>query len=237
MLFGDRRIFSIHPSQSRWISASHKFIKRFLDLILATLGLIALLPLFIAVALAVKTETRGPIFFSQRRGGLGGEEFVIYKFRTMTTMEDGDDVIQVTRNDPRVTRVGAFLRRTSIDELPQLLNIIKGNMSLVGPRPHPTALDRKYAGIVEGYNKRYAALPGLTGWAQVNGLRGETPKPEMMAERVRHDIWYIDNWSIWLDLQIIALTSLVILVPAGVSQFRKGVAAGEVRLSDEVHRN
>jgi len=154
------------------------------------------------VAAAVCIESRGPALFRQRRTGLDGVPFVIYKFRTMTVLEDGDTVIQVTRNDCRVTRIGALLRRSSIDELPNLLNVLMGQMSLIGPRPHALAHDRYWSAVIPEYPARWLAKPGITGLAQVAGWRGETRDITSMANRVAHDLDYIRNWSLGLDITI-----------------------------------
>jgi len=158
-------------------------------------------------AIAIKLDSRGPIIFRQRRSGLNANEFVILKFRTMTVLEDGPVVTQACRDDLRVTRVGKFLRRSSIDELPQLFNVLRGDMSLVGPRPHALAHDDEYRVHIADYAFRHHVKPGMTGWAQVNGLRGETASFEQMAQRVKFDLWYISNWSLGLDLNILLRTS------------------------------
>jgi putative colanic acid biosynthesis UDP-glucose lipid carrier transferase len=167
------------------------------------------MPFLAAVAAAVRMETRGPVFFRQRRTGLDGVPFVIFKFRTMTVVEDGEVVVQASRNDGRVTRVGSFLRRTSIDELPNLFNVLMGQMSLIGPRPHALAHDRYWSAVIPEYNGRWLTKPGITGLAQVAGWRGETPNIESMARRVSHDLDYIRNWSIGLDLAILFRTLLL----------------------------
>jgi exopolysaccharide biosynthesis polyprenyl glycosylphosphotransferase len=160
------------------------------------------------VALAIRLDSKGPIFFRQNRIGFSGRTFQIYKFRTMITMDNGDVVRQASRNDKRVTRVGRLLRRSSIDELPQLLNVLQGEMSLVGPRPHAVAHDNEYDKLIAVYALRHHMKPGITGWAQVNGCRGETPTLDSMRERVEHDIWYINNWSLWLDIVTLFRTVL-----------------------------
>lgn len=164
-------------------------------------------------AMAIKLEGRGPVFFRQQRHGFNHSVFRIYKFRTMTVAEDGEVVTQAKRGDQRVTRVGAFLRKWSLDELPQLINVMRGEMSLVGPRPHALAHNHEYALTIENYSGRHKVKPGLTGWAQVNGLRGETSEQERMAERVKYDLDYIDNWSVWFDLKIFVLTVRAVLFP------------------------
>ncbi|MBL8572306.1 MAG: exopolysaccharide biosynthesis polyprenyl glycosylphosphotransferase [Hyphomicrobiaceae bacterium] len=181
--------------------------KRGFDIVAAAAGLILLAPLFAAVAVAIKLETPGPVFFRQPRFGFNRETFSIFKFRSMGVMEDGTVAFkQATKNDPRITRVGAFIRRTNIDELPQLINVLKGDMSLVGPRPHPLSLDRAYENRLSLYARRHNMKPGITGWAQVNGHRGETDTMEKMGARLEHDLFYLDNWSLLLDLRIILLT-------------------------------
>ncbi len=184
-------------------------IKRGFDLVLATFGSIFFLPMLLVAAIAIKLESAGPVIFKQRRRGFNGREFTIYKLRTMTVLEDGPDIRQAERNDRRITRVGTVLRRTSIDELPQLLNVLRGDMSLVGPRPHAVAHDDQYSRCIANYAFRNHVKPGLTGWAQVNGLRGETAQIELMKRRVEHDVWYINNWSLWLDLFIVVRTCFV----------------------------
>ena len=185
--------------------------KRAMDLVIASLGLLMLAPLLLGVAAAIKLTSRGPVFFRQRRYGLDGEEIVVYKFRSMRVCEDGAVVAQATKGDPRVTRVGAMLRKTSIDELPQLLNVIQGKMSLVGPRPHAIAHNELYRKLINGYMIRHKVRPGITGFAQVNGLRGETETLEKMSERVRYDLEYLRNWSPWLDIKILFKTLAVVL--------------------------
>jgi exopolysaccharide biosynthesis polyprenyl glycosylphosphotransferase len=180
--------------------------KRAFDLVAATLGLIALAPLFALVALRIRWEGPGPVLFRHTRYGFNQEPFRIFKFRTMTTMEDGAEVKAATRCDPRVTRVGAFLRRFSIDELPQLLNVLMGEMSIVGPRPHALAHDQRYVERISRYARRHNVKPGITGWAQVSGHRGEILNDEGMQARIEHDLYYVDNWSLWLDVKIVLMT-------------------------------
>ena len=180
--------------------------KRMFDVFAAGAALIMLAPLFAAIAVLIKLDSRGPVFFRQRRRGYNHREFKIYKFRTMTTLDDGDRIEQARRNDPRVTRIGRFLRRSNIDELPQLINVLRGQMSIVGPRPHAVAHDRFFETRIDRYARRLNVKPGITGWAQVNGFRGETDTDEKMQARVAHDLHYIDNWSLPFDLYIIALT-------------------------------
>lgn len=180
--------------------------KRFEDVVLGSiiLALIAL-PMMI-IALGVKLTSRGPVFFRQRRYGLNGEEIGVLKFRTMTVCEDGPSVVQATRNDARVTPFGGFLRRTSLDELPQFLHVITGSMSIVGPRPHAVAHNEQYRSMIQGYMLRHKVKPGITGWAQVNGWRGETDTLEKMEKRVEFDLAYIRNWQLIWDIKIIFLT-------------------------------
>jgi len=186
-------------------------IKRTLDLFMAGSILIAIAPFLAVVSLLIKLDSPGPVIFRQRRKGFNGREFAIYKFRTMNVLEDGTEIRQAQRNDTRVTRVGRILRATSIDELPQLVNVLRGQMSLVGPRPHPVALDNGCSKVIANYAFRQHVKPGLTGWAQINGFRGETAKLKLMEQRVVRDLWYIKNWSIWLDLRIIIRTFFVLL--------------------------
>lgn len=180
--------------------------KRALDVVVALAGLLLFLPLLLAVAAAIRLETPGPALFRQRRTGRGGRVFVIFKFRTMTVAGDVDEVRHATRDDPRVTAFGGLLRRLSIDELPQLLNVLAGDMSLVGPRPHALDHERRYAALVPGYAQRFRARPGLTGYAQVQGLRGEIHELRCMSDRVAADNRYIEDWSLGLDLAILART-------------------------------
>ena len=184
--------------------------KRILDVVGALTAIVLFLPLLLTIALVVKLESGGPIIFRQRRTGHRGRVFTILKFRTMTVSEDTADLRQATRGDSRITTVGAVLRKLSLDELPQILNVLRGDMSLVGPRPHALVHDEKYATEVPNYAARFRAKPGLTGLAQVSGLRGAIQNLDAIDARVDADNAYIDNWSIWLDLKIIARTGLVI---------------------------
>lgn len=188
--------------------ASHALIgKEVFDRIFALFVLLAIAPVLIAVAVAVKCSSSGPVLFTQRRKGANGKIFNIYKFRSMRMHAEAMGVVrQATRDDPRVTRVGAFLRRTSLDELPQFFNVLRGEMSVVGPRPHAIEHDKLYQDIVDGYIHRYRIKPGITGWAQINGFRGETDRIEKMQGRVAHDLYYLNNWSFWLDIQIVLAT-------------------------------
>lgn len=180
--------------------------KRVEDLAGASVLLVATLPIFIAAAIAVKLNSKGPVFFIQNRMGLNNRNIRVIKFRTMSVMEDGATVVQASKNDDRITRTGRFLRKWSIDELPQLINVLKGEMSLVGPRPHALAHDKYFASIVYRYANRHQVKPGITGLAQISGYRGETPHPRMMSKRVQYDLWYIENWSLLLDLKVILFT-------------------------------
>jgi putative colanic acid biosysnthesis UDP-glucose lipid carrier transferase len=193
------------------LTAFERAVKRTLDIVGSTMAILFLWPLLLLAAIAIKFDSGGPVIFQQRRTGFNGKEFVIFKLRTMTVLEDGPAITQACRGDPRATRVGKFLRRSSIDELPQLLNVLKGEMSLVGPRPHAVAHDREYKVHIADYGYRHHIRPGMTGWAQVNGLRGETRSLEKMTERVKLDLWYIDNWSLGFDINILVRTCFEIL--------------------------
>ncbi len=181
-------------------------LKRCFDILLSLLFLVTLYPvIWCFVAIGTRLSSPGPVLFRQTRTGYKGKPFTLYKFRSMRVNADADKV-QATADDPRKTRFGDFLRRTSLDELPQFINVLKGDMSIVGPRPHMELHTEKYTQLVDEYLVRHMVKPGITGWAQVNGCRGETPTTESMAERVRHDIWYIEHWSLGLDLEIIIKT-------------------------------
>ena len=185
----------------------NSLIKRVSDVVLS-IGILALIwPLLLVLALAVKLSSPGPILFRQRRYGIDGHEIVVYKFRTMTVCEDGDRIVQARRNDGRVTRIGRFMRATSLDELPQFFNVLQGGMSVVGPRPHAVAHNEQYRKLISGYMLRHKVKPGITGWAQVNGLRGETEDVDKMKARVHYDLDYLRNWSLWLDLWIVVRTA------------------------------
>jgi len=183
-----------------------RVLKRLEDLALASLLLVLVAIPMLLIALAIKLTSKGPVLFRQRRHGENGVEFQVLKFRSMTCEDNGPVVAQATRNDPRITRVGAFLRRTSLDELPQLFNVLSGDMSLVGPRPHAIAHNALYRTKILEYMRRHTVKPGITGWAQVNGLRGETDTLDKMVARVEHDLQYIRSWSPWLDIKILLLT-------------------------------
>jgi putative colanic acid biosynthesis UDP-glucose lipid carrier transferase len=197
-----------------WVpsSATRTFdAKRLLDLAVSLALIAVLLPVLAVITLAVALETRGPVLFCQRRTGMGGQIFGMFKFRSMRVTENGTDVVQATENDPRVTRVGRVLRSTSLDELPQLFNVLSGEMSLVGPRPHAVAHDEYYGARIANYVIRQKTKPGMTGWAQVNGARGETPELRQMQARVDLDAWYVEHHSFLLDLKILAKTPLEVL--------------------------
>lgn len=189
----------------------HRAAKRILDLLIATVALIILIPAFVAIAVLVRLDSQGPILFRQRRTGLNGRVFRILKFRTMTVVEDGDAITHAVRDDPRVTRVGDFLRKSSLDEMPQLINVILGHMSLVGPRPHALAHDAHYSALLPYYGQRFAVRPGLTGLAQVKGFRGEIRQLDCMAQRVDADVEYVKSWSIRSDIVILFQTIPLIL--------------------------
>jgi putative colanic acid biosysnthesis UDP-glucose lipid carrier transferase len=186
-------------------------VKRISDYVLASLILVLIAPLLVAVAIGVKLSSPGPILFKQRRYGVDGRKIVVYKFRTMTVAEDGDVVRQATKNDSRITPFGGFLRKTSLDELPQFINVLQGRMSVVGPRPHAVAHNELYRKLIRGYMIRHKVRPGITGLAQVNGYRGETETVEKMKARIDYDLAYLRNWSVLLDLQIVLKTVVVVL--------------------------
>lgn len=185
-------------------------LKRIFDIIGATAILLLTIPLWVGIAIAVRVTSPGPVIFRQRRYGLHGEKIIVHKFRSMTVTQDDERLEQATRDDPRITAVGRFLRRTSLDEWPQFWNVLKGDMSLVGPRPHAVAHNEFYRGAIQGYMSRHKVKPGVTGWAQVNGYRGETRTLERMEKRIELDLEYIRNWSPLLDIQIIFKTILVV---------------------------
>jgi Undecaprenyl-phosphate glucose phosphotransferase len=186
-------------------------VKRASDIALSLFVLIVASPLLLALAFLVKLSSPGPVIFKQRRYGLDGEEIVVYKFRSMTVTEDGDAIVQCSPGDSRLTPIGALMRRTSLDELPQFFNVLQGRMSIVGPRPHAVAHNETYRKLIKGYMQRHKVRPGVTGWAQVNGLRGETETLDKMKARIDHDLDYLRNWSLRLDLYIIARTLFVVL--------------------------
>lgn len=214
-------IFGANLLQSRWhrigssavlsiydtpIQGINEWLKRLEDVVIASLALVMLSPLMLLIAIGVKLSSKGPVIFRQRRYGFCGNTIEVWKFRSMTTQENGAKVVQATRNDPRVTRFGAFLRRTSLDELPQFINVLRGEMSIVGPRPHAVAHNEQYRSLVSGYMLRHKVKPGITGWAQVNGWRGETDTLEKMSKRVEYDLDYIRRWSLFFDCYIVLMT-------------------------------
>ena len=186
-------------------------LKRASDIVLSLIILAVIWPVMAIVAAAVKLTSPGPVLFRQRRYGADGQSIVVYKFRSMTVLEDGTNIRQAQRDDQRLTSIGAFLRRTSIDELPQFINVLQGRMSIVGPRPHANAHNEMYRKLIRGYMIRHKVRPGITGWAQVCGYRGETNTLDKMEQRIAHDLDYLRNWSIWLDIKIIVMTTLSVL--------------------------
>ena len=199
----DNPVLCIYDSP---FSADHAFIKRVEDLLVGSIILTLISPILVAIAIAVKVTSKGPVLFKQTRYGQKGEKIRVWKFRSMTVCEDGDTVTQATRGDSRYTKIGAFLRRTSLDELPQFFNVLQGTMSIVGPRPHAVAHNEQYRQIIPGYMLRHLVKPGITGWAQVNGWRGETNTIHKMRKRIEFDLEYMREWSLWLDMKIIFLT-------------------------------
>ncbi|WP_158108508.1 undecaprenyl-phosphate glucose phosphotransferase [Vibrio furnissii] len=200
---GGVQTFSIFSSP---FDGMGKVIKRIEDIVIGSMIALLISPVLIAVAVGVKLSSPGPVLFKQDRYGLGGKKIKVWKFRSMKVMENDAVVTQATKNDPRVTKFGAFIRRTSLDELPQFLNVLQGSMSIVGPRPHAVAHNEQYRKIVDNYMIRHKIKPGITGWAQINGYRGETETVDKTEKRVRYDIQYMQNWSLWLDIKIIFLT-------------------------------
>ena len=186
-------------------------LKRAFDLVAASVIVVLAAPVMALIAVGVKLSSRGPVLFRQSRYGLNGEEINVFKFRSMTVTENGAVVTQATRNDRRVTPFGGFLRRSSLDELPQIFNVLQGKMSLVGPRPHAVAHNEQYRKLISGYMIRHKVRPGITGWAQVNGLRGETDTIDKMSARIKYDIDYLNNWSVWLDVRILLRTALMLV--------------------------
>jgi len=203
----------IYPTSKPCIAGFGAASKRLFDLTVGGVALVILMPFMLLLSILIKLDSTGPVLFYQQRRGRDRSIIKVYKFRTMyqsySTPDPTDNsFVQAQKDDPRVTRLGAFLRKTSLDELPQLLNIMQGSMSLVGPRPHPAPLDERYKHMIPALNSRYEVKPGLTGWAQINGFRGETSRVEDMIARVEHDRHYIKHWSIWLDIKIIAVTAI-----------------------------
>jgi Undecaprenyl-phosphate glucose phosphotransferase len=188
------------------LSRLERFEKRAFDLVVAGVALLLLTPVLVLVAIMIKLDSAGPVLFLQHRYGFNQKPFRIIKFRTMRTLDDGPFILQAKRDDPRVTKLGSWLRRWNIDEIPQLFNVLKGDMSLVGPRPHALSHNREYEQRISLYARRHNVKPGITGWAQINGFRGETDSDRKMQGRVEYDLYYIDNWSLWLDLQILIRT-------------------------------
>jgi Undecaprenyl-phosphate glucose phosphotransferase len=205
-----QRVLAIEVQRAP-LSGAERFVKRLMDIFVATLAMMFFLPVMALTAIAIKLDSPGPVIFRQHRKGFNGRQFLMFKFRTMTVQENGSTVAQATRDDPRVTAIGRLLRSASIDELPQLLNVLKGDMSLIGPRPHALAHDNYFQNIVGDYAFRHHVKPGITGWAQCNGARGATPSIEHISERVKLDLWYINNWSLWLDVQILIRTFFEVL--------------------------
>lgn len=193
------------------LSGAQRFVKRSMDIVISSVALIFFLPIMVLTSIAIALDSPGPVIFRQFRKGFNGKQFIIFKFRTMTVQENGPTVSQATRDDPRVTAIGRLLRSASIDELPQLLNVLKGDMSLIGPRPHALAHDDYFQNVLSDYAYRHHVKPGITGWAQCNGARGATPSIEHISERVKLDLWYINNWSLWLDFQILIKTFFEVL--------------------------
>ena len=187
-----------------------ELVKRISDVVLASIILVLISPLLLAIAIGVKLSSPGPVVFRQKRNGLDGSEITVYKFRSMTTQDNDSVVVQARKDDVRITPFGAFLRRTSLDELPQFFNVLQGRMSIVGPRPHAVAHNEQYRELIKAYMVRHKVKPGITGWAQVNGLRGETETIDKMKARVEYDLEYLRNWSLGLDLQIIVRTVRVL---------------------------
>ncbi|MGE0240927.1 MAG: sugar transferase [Parvibaculaceae bacterium] len=199
--------------QSKSVVINRSVVKRCIDVLVASLALLVLAPVGLLIALAIKIESPGPALFWQLRYGRNRSSFYIYKFRSMTVTESRGDFTQATRNDTRVTRLGRFLRKTSLDELPQLYNVLRGEMSLVGPRPHAIAMDDAFAEVIGNFNDRHLVRPGLTGLAQVSGFRGPTEALEHIEYRVHHDRLYIDRWSVLLDMKIMVRTMFALTGP------------------------
>jgi Undecaprenyl-phosphate glucose phosphotransferase len=212
----DRPLFELGPTkavqlQRAPLNAAQRYLKQGMDRFLAATSLFLLMPFFAVITAAIRLESPGPAMFLQTRVGFNGRPFKIFKFRTMSTLDDGPVVMQATKNDRRITHLGRLLRKLSIDEVPQLLNVLRGEMSLVGPRPHALAHDNEYDQLIATYAIRHKMKPGITGWAQVNGFRGETPEIAMMKQRVESDLWYIEYWSLWLDIRILLVTIVRVL--------------------------
>jgi putative colanic acid biosynthesis UDP-glucose lipid carrier transferase len=198
----DKRKFT----KTIFLRLNYKILKRCEDIVVSTIILLLISPILVIISIAIKTTSKGPIIFKQKRGGINNKEIIIYKFRSMSTQDNGLVVNQATKNDTRITLIGSFLRKSSLDELPQFINVIQGRMSVVGPRPHALAHDIEYAKLIPEYNQRTLVKPGITGLAQINGWRGETNTLEKMQKRVDMDLHYINTWTLWLDIKIIFLT-------------------------------
>lgn len=199
-------IYSLDLNCSPFDDTPARVVKRIEDILLAGIITVLIIPLLLTIAVVIKISSPGPVLFKQKRMGINGRTFKVYKFRSMVLHDEEGAVTQAKRNDARITKVGAFLRRTSLDELPQFINVLQGRMSVVGPRPHALVHNEYYKELVESYMQRHKVKPGITGWAQVSGYRGETDTLEKMQKRVEYDLWYIDNWSLWIDLKIVFLT-------------------------------
>ena len=201
-----RSIATSDNTSLRPLSGISCAMKRALDFVAGSIALMLLFPVMVFISIAVKLDSTGPALFCQPRSGRNREVIKVYKFRTMYQAKQSNKFVQASKNDPRITRVGAFLRRTSLDELPQLFNVIQGSMSLVGPRPHPLKLDDEFRHVIPALHSRYCVKPGITGWAQINGFRGETRQLKDMSGRIEHDRHYIRNWSLTLDIKILVMT-------------------------------
>ena len=208
--FMGRTVYSNHIEPLS--SISNRFIKRSFDIVVSGFACLCVLPFIPIIALIIKIQSPGPIFFKQARTGLNGDTFYCLKFRSMHVNKDADKA-QATKNDPRKFAFGNFMRKTNIDEFPQFINVLKGDMSIVGPRPHMLHHTEVYGSLIDKYMVRHFSKPGITGWAQVTGYRGETKELWQMEERIRRDIWYIENWSFWLDIKIIFMTAKSIICP------------------------
>jgi exopolysaccharide biosynthesis polyprenyl glycosylphosphotransferase len=193
-------------SSASSVAPMRRKTKRAMDILISAALLLLLTPVFLSIAFCIRAESKGPALFRQRRGGLSGRPFTVYKFRTMCVMEDGEQIAQARKHDSRITALGAFLRKTSMDELPQLLNVLKGDMSLVGPRPHAVAHDREFQERIPAYAHRFAVKPGITGLAQVRGFRGETLTHESLEARLEADLEYIRDWSLIGDVRLLVAT-------------------------------
>jgi len=183
-----------------------KLIKRAEDILFSLLILLFISPVLLWIAIKIRLDSPGPIIFKQKRYGLNGKEINVYKFRSMTSLDNGPTIKQAQKDDPRITSFGKFIRKTSLDELPQFINVLQGKMSIVGPRPHAVAHNEEFRKLVPKYMQRHIVKPGITGWAQINGWRGETDTLEKMEKRIAFDLYYINNWSLWMDIKIILIT-------------------------------